>query len=315
MSGAHQHLLYAPIGHPHGRVAFLSASNPLRLRAFKPEIDLASRSHLARLLRLRRRKLQISQEIAAVELGVSSATLRNWEQGRSPHVASYPKIIEFLGIDPWPEPKTLPQKLQAERYRRGLNVAQAAAVLDVDPSTMWWWEAGRRPHLLDHRRRIAAFLATEGAGTHDAQVAAPGSDDEAKVQTLGEVLRLRRRSLGLTLERVALSLGVNLWTLMNWEHDRRIPTDRYYPALIEFLGREPWPAPATLAESLRASRQRRGLSQEQAAAVMQVSPDSISDWESGRVPRHHLSLAKIEAFLSGAARPRRRSQRGRRQQR
>lgn len=241
-------------------------------------------------------------------MGTSERSLTSWEGGRAPHVSSYPRIIEFLGTDPWPEPKTLPQKLQAERYRRGLNVVQAAAVLGVDPSTIWWWEAGRRPHLLDHRRRIAAFLAAKVAGTDDAQVPVPGLEEETKIQTLGKLLRQRRRRLGLTLESVVRSLGVNLWTLMNWEHDRRIPTDRYYPALIEFLGCEPWPTPTTLAERLRASRLRRGLSQEQAAAVMQVSPDSISDWESGRVPRHHLSLAKIEAFLSGTVRPRRRSQ-------
>jgi transcriptional regulator with XRE-family HTH domain len=225
-------------------------------------------------------------------------------------VTGYPRIIEFLGTDPWPEPETPPQKLQAERYRRGLNVAQAAAVLGVDPSTVWWWEAGRGPHLLDHRRRIAAFLATKSAGPADAHIAAFGSEDEAKVQALGDTVRRRRRYLGLTLEGAARFLGVSPWTLMNWEHDRRIPTDRYYPALIEFLGCEPWPTPATLAERLRASRLRRGLSQEQAAVVMQVSSDSISDWESGRVPRHHLSLAKIDAFLSGAVRPRRRPQRG-----
>lgn len=283
----------------------------MHLRASKLDADLASRSHLARLLRLKRRKLEISRVTAATRLEVSDGTLRNWERGRAPHVASYPRIIAFLGADPWPEPKTLPQKLQAERYRRGLNVAQAAAVLGVDPSTVWWWEAGRRPHLLDHRRRIAAFLVTEAACAEDTHVAAPGSEDQAKVQTLGELLRQRRRNLGLTLEGAARFLGVSPWTLMNWEHDRRIPTDRYYPALIEFLGREPWPAPSALAERLRASRLRRGLSQEQAASVMQVSSDSISDWESGRVPRHHLSLAKIEAFLSGTVRPRRRSQKSR----
>ena len=280
----------------------LSAPNPLHLRVSKPDEDLMSRSHLARLLRLRRRKLQISRATAATRLEVSDGTLRNWERGRAPHVANYPKIIEFLGTHPWPEPKTLPQELRTERYRRGLNVVQAAAVLGVDPSTLWWWEAGRRPHLLDHRRRISAFLANGGASAH---VSEPKSDDEAKAQTLGESLRQRRRDLATTLENAALSLGVNPWTLMNWEHDRRIPTDRYYPALIEFLGHEPWPVPATLAEKLHAARLRRGLSQEQVAAVMQVSPDSISDWESGRVPRHHLSLAKVDAFIAGAVRPRR----------
>ena len=287
----------------------------MRLRVSKPDPDGTSRSHLAKLLRQRRRKLQISRAIAAMRMGTSERSLTNWEGGRAPHVSSYPRIIQFLGTDPWPEPKTLPQKLQAERYRRGLNVAQAAAELGVDPSTVWWWEAGRRPHLLNHRRRIAAFLATESADTEDTQVPAPESGDEAKVQTLGELLRQRRRNFRLTLESAGRSLGVNPWTLMNWEHDRRVPTDRYYPALIEFLGCEPWPTPATLAERLRASRLRRGLSQEQAAVVMQVSPNSISDWEAGRIPRHQLSVAKIEAFLEGTARPRRRARKGGREPR
>jgi DNA-binding XRE family transcriptional regulator len=98
---------------------------------------------------------------------------------------------------------------------------------------------------------------------------------------------------------------VNPWTLLSWEHDRKTPNDRYYPALIKFLGYEPWSVPATTGERLRAERLRRGLSKHQVAAVMQVSGDSISDWENGREPRHNLSKAKIEAFLTGGARPRR----------
>lgn len=244
-----------------------------------------------------------------MKLEVSEGTLRNWERGRTPYVASYPKIIAFLETDPWPEPTTLPQKLHAARCRRGLSIAQAGALLGVDPSTIWWWEAGRRPHLLEHRRRIAAFIVAEAVTVEDGSCVAAELGEEVGAQSLGQMLRQHRRVQEFTLEDAARSLRVSPWTLMSWEHDRRIPTARYYPALIGFLGREPWPVLSTFAEKLRVARLKLGLSQRQAAVVMQVSPDSISDWESGHAPRHHSSMAKIAAFIAGEVRPRRRSRR------
>lgn len=245
-------------------------------------------------------------------LEVSEGTLRNWERGRAPHVASYPKIIEFLETDPWPVPETLPQKLRAARRRRGLNVAQAATALAVDPSTVWWWEAGRKPHLLEHRSRIAAFLDDHVGETASLENEGSVSEPTLLADGLGGALRRRRRDQGLTMEVAARAIGANVWTLLSWEHNRRIPTDRFYPALIRFLGYEPWPEPMFIGDRLRAERLRRGLTQEQAAAVVQVSPDSIADWEGGRHPHHHLSFAKIEAFLVGTVRPRARSGKHRR---
>jgi hypothetical protein len=98
---------------------------------------------------------------------------------------------------------------------------------------------------------------------------------------------------------------VNAWTWLSWETDRRTPNDRYYPALIKFLAYEPWPSPSTTGEHLRAERLRRGLSRQQLAAIMQVDEGSVSAWEDGAEPRHNLSKAKVEAFLTGAVRPRR----------
>jgi DNA-binding transcriptional regulator YiaG len=79
-------------------------------------------------------------------MDTSEDTLRKWEEGRTPIVAAYPKIIEFLGCDPWPEPTTLAEQIRAARYRRWLRIEDAAKLLRVDPSTLWWWEAGRKPH-------------------------------------------------------------------------------------------------------------------------------------------------------------------------
>ncbi|MEW8052024.1 MAG: helix-turn-helix transcriptional regulator [Candidatus Thiodiazotropha endolucinida] len=35
---------------------------------------------------------------------------------------------------------------------------------------------------------------------------------------------------------VAQRLGVNPWTLRNWEHNRTEPRVQYYPAIRDFLG-------------------------------------------------------------------------------
>ena len=102
---------------------------------------------------------------------------------------------------------------------------------------------------------------------------------------------------------MAERLQVNTWTVLGWESGKRIPMDRFYPGLIRFLEHEPWPPPRTIGERLRAERLRRGLSKEQAAAIIQVDPGSIAVWESGRKPRYRLSLAKVTAFVEGGVRP------------
>lgn len=241
--------------------------------------------------------------MAAVQMGASERTLRHWENGHSPQAASYPGIIAFLDKEPWPEPATLPQQLRAARWRRGLTIVQAAAVLGVDASTVWWWETGRKPHRREHQVRITEFLASASFEEASATAIDACEGVSRSPMDLGAMLRVRRRELGLSLEAAAALIGADVWTLMHWEHGRHAPTDRFYPSLIRFLGREPWPEPHTLAERIKAERLRRGLSCKQAAAVIQVSPDSISAWEAGRGPRHGIAKAKVEAFLTGSVRP------------
>jgi len=91
---------------------------------------------------------------------------------------------------------------------------------------------------------------------------------------------------------------------MKWEPNRHVPDDRFYPGIIRFLGREPWPEPLTVADRLRAERLRQGLTCAQAAAVLQAHDASIAAWERGDGPHHQIAKAKVEAFLTGATRPR-----------
>ena len=92
-----------------------------------------------------------------VLMGADWKSVMWWERdGREPIVSSYPAIIEFLGFEPWPEPSCLAEALLAERRRRGLNRADAAALVGVDETTWWRWEIGewkpmsRAAAALDH---------------------------------------------------------------------------------------------------------------------------------------------------------------------
>jgi len=124
------------------------------------------------------------------------------------------------------------------------------------------------------------------------------------VEPIGELIRGRRRELGLSQEQAANLIGVNTWTVLLWEQGRYAPTPRYFPNIIRLLGYDPWPQPRTIGERLRAERLRRGLTYRQLAAVLNVDPGSVPKWESGRSPRHGLSIAKIGAFLNGEPQPR-----------
>jgi DNA-binding transcriptional regulator YiaG len=67
-----------------------------------------------------------------------------WETGRlEPKVSYIPRIVAFLGYDPFAGAATLGERLRAERRRRGLSQAQAAHKLGIANTTFRRLEAGR----------------------------------------------------------------------------------------------------------------------------------------------------------------------------
>ena len=60
-------------------------------------------------------------------------------------------------------------------------------------------------------------------------------------QTFGEHIRRRRLVLYITQEEAALRLGVNAWTVHNWEVGETKPAIQFIPALVGFLGYDPEP--------------------------------------------------------------------------
>jgi transcriptional regulator with XRE-family HTH domain len=71
-----------------------------------------------------------------------------------------PKIIEFLGYDPVPEPTALHARIAYARRRLGITQKQLAHALDVDAVTLYRWEHG---HVLPSADKITAFQRRLGS--------------------------------------------------------------------------------------------------------------------------------------------------------
>jgi transcriptional regulator with XRE-family HTH domain len=118
--------------------------------------------------------------------------------------------------------------------------------------------------------------------------------------TLGARLRRRRRELGLRRCDAAKLLGIETKSLMWWERDARQPDDRRYPAIIAYLGEEPWPEPSGLGDRLLAERRRRGLCLKDAAYLLGVDEGTFWWWEADRRrPRYPRTKALVGKFLEG----------------
>ena len=115
--------------------------------------------------------------------------------------------------------------------------------------------------------------------------------------SVGARLKRRRLELGLKQVEVAERLRVSEFTVLGWEVRGREPGDRHYPAIIAFLGNEPWPEPQTLGERLRAERLRRGLSKREAARIIGTDEECVRMWETGAWKPTSRTIPKLSGFL------------------
>jgi transcriptional regulator with XRE-family HTH domain len=116
--------------------------------------------------------------------------------------------------------------------------------------------------------------------------------------TLGDHLKARRLALGMFQKDVAKHLGVDQWTLLNWEKNRTAPLVTAYPAIFTFLGYDPAPAPTTIADRLKARRREMGWTIDATALALNVDPTSIWGWEQGGLILHRAHRKLIADFLA-----------------
>jgi len=94
-------------------------------------------------IKKRRLQLHLMQSDLAERLGVHWGSIQNWERGiGEPMIRQMPKIIEFLGFDPMPEPTGLPARIAYARRRLGWTQKELARALKVDAVSIYRWEKG-----------------------------------------------------------------------------------------------------------------------------------------------------------------------------
>lgn len=118
------------------------------------------------------------------------------------------------------------------------------------------------------------------------------------MDTLGAKLETRRRELGLDRVQASSRLRCDPKTLMWWERNERPPFVHSYPAIIAFLGYEPWDEPQRLAQALLAERRRRGIDLGKAAALIKVDEGTWRRWELGEWKPTRLTVPALDRLLN-----------------
>ena len=88
--------------------------------------------------------MKLTKRQLSLKFHVDDTTIYLWEKNRvRPSLPQIPKIIEFLGRDPF-EKKTenLGERIREYRRIRGLTQKKLAEQLGVDPTTLAGWERG-----------------------------------------------------------------------------------------------------------------------------------------------------------------------------
>jgi len=96
-------------------------------------------------IKVRRLDLKLTKVQLSVNLNVSDVTIYLWERNKvRPSLAQIPKIIEFLGRDPFEKrAENLGDKLREYRRIHGLSQNKLAERLGIDETTVAGWEKGK----------------------------------------------------------------------------------------------------------------------------------------------------------------------------
>jgi len=97
----------------------------------------------------------------STQLGCDDVSLVNWEQNHfQPTLKFIPKIIEFLGFDPFPEAEGLIGRLQKFQKKNGLRADEVSKQIGISACLIPAWERGRNKPSKKSLRKIEYFLTT-----------------------------------------------------------------------------------------------------------------------------------------------------------
>ncbi len=95
-------------------------------------------------------------------------------------------------------------------------------------------------------------------------------------------------------------MGIAKETYANWEKGRTVPVASQFRPVVAFLGFDPTPAPATLAERLEAKRRVTGMTFSQVARHLGWDEGTLTRYLNGTCRMPPKRALAIEAFLGAA---------------
>lgn len=122
-----------------------------------------------------------------------------------------------------------------------------------------------------------------------------------KLVHIGNHIRYARYLRKLTPGEAGKQIGVGIRTLLDWEKGVRTPEGKSLPAVLGFLGYDPYPPPqTTLGERLFALRRAWGWSHEEAANAFGVAAKTWWTWEVGEHSPLPLHRKLLETFVESS---------------
>jgi DNA-binding XRE family transcriptional regulator len=102
----------------------------------------------------------MEQKQLAEIIGVDKCTIANWEKNRNaPRIRHLPKIIDFLGYQPWDEGyRNLSERIIKERQKLGLSRKKLAHKVGLSPDTIADWEKGKHKPNRELLRTLTAYF-------------------------------------------------------------------------------------------------------------------------------------------------------------
>lgn len=264
-----------------------------------------------------------SKRAAGELLGDTPAELRRAQR----EIRALRRVVEKLAADvkalvearqrempvpPAPEAQTAEVRftkrtLPSLRRRFGLTQQELSRLLQVSPVTVTAWESGRSRPRKANLAQIVTLREMDRA-----QIDRALQRESVPAPVRPQQLKRLRKKFSLTQANLAALLGVSTASVTSWEAGKTAPgresrrliagLRELSPSQVqEWLGERASVrsrAPSGLAARLsprrmRAIRRKAGLSQKEMARRLRVSPNSVSNWETGRSTPRGRNAQKI----------------------
>jgi len=124
-----------------------------------------------------------------------------------------------------------------------------------------------------------------------------------QISTIADHLRKRRLDLKLSQAAVSRVIGVSEDTITYWENGRTVPLISAVPAVIKFLGYNPYEIDtSTVGGKVKQYRLMKGLSLKNFAKLVHVDPSTVKAWEENEFTPISENYRKLTNCL-GALEP------------